>query len=92
MIIKFFISDTCPKCIPLKKYFDILVIQYAKSNGLTLEDSSIEYYNHSSELDKPRFLYHNIQQIPCVIICNNDAIETDRFMGEDCIDKLKVLI
>lgn len=92
MIVKFFISDTCSKCLDLKHYFKILSIQYAESDGLMLKGGSIELYDYNNARDKPGFLYYNIQQIPCVIVCENDGTETNRFVGEDCVDKLKVLI
>lgn len=89
MIIKFFVSDTCPDCIDVKHYFHILEQQYAPSAGVTLNNRKVLLYNSDNPTDLVAFIYHDVLTIPTIILSEDDSVEIERFVGKECLSKIK---
>jgi len=71
MIVKFFVSKTCPKCPKVKDFFNEL-----KKKVLF---NDLEIYDQV--MDRHQFIFHDVMSVPTVIVCMDDLTETERYVG-----------
>lgn len=83
LIVKIFVSDDCPRCIPAKEWYNLLVKEFGSMPGGSIGKHKIELYNKEHQEDIPQFLFYAVLSLPAVIICDSEGNEQYRFIGPD---------